>query len=185
MEASAHLPRPASAISLVFIESNLWARLEPAARGFELTIHTPGAHDMVVVTTEGSLAAVLNGSLSASAAFDRGQIAIDGEAPARDAIARLLMAALDSTVASGSSTDGAQSADAILRPPALIASRSAADMERRKFRARRKRGRRRPISTMKMRETANVPSPDAFAGHFCRTTWPNYLAELVGRIIWP
>jgi hypothetical protein len=49
----------------------------------------------------------LNGGLSASAAFDRGLIAIDDDAPARDANARLLMAALDSTVASGSTTDGA------------------------------------------------------------------------------
>ena len=109
MEASAHLPHPASAISLVFIESNLWARFEPAARGFELAVHTPGAHDgdMVVVTTEGSLAAVMNGRLSASAAFDRGLIAIDGEAPARDVIVRLLIAALDSAAASSSTTDGA------------------------------------------------------------------------------
>jgi hypothetical protein len=90
-------PRPERAMSVVFIESDLWARLEPGPQGFELILHTPGARDgdVVVVTSEGSIAAIMDGRLSAEVAFNRGLIAIDGEAATRDAIQKLLLAAFD------------------------------------------------------------------------------------------
>jgi hypothetical protein len=89
--------RPERAIAVVFIESDLWARFEPGPQGFELILHTPGARDgdVVVVTSEGSIAALMEGRLSADVAFNRRLIAVDGEAPAREAIQKLLMAAFD------------------------------------------------------------------------------------------
>jgi hypothetical protein len=89
--------RPERAISVVFIESDLWARLERRPQGFDLVLHTPGARegDVVVVTSEGAIAAILDGRLSADAAFERGLVAIDGEVAVREAIQKLLMAAFD------------------------------------------------------------------------------------------
>jgi len=89
-------PAPgAPALSLVFIESDLWARYEPASAGYAVTVHTPGprAGDVMVVTSEAGIAAVLEGRLPVAAALKRGLIAIDGDAA--DAVHHLLLAALD------------------------------------------------------------------------------------------
>jgi hypothetical protein len=101
-------PRPERAIAVVFIESDLWARLEPGPQGFELILHTPGARDgdVVVVTSEGSIAAIMDGRLSAEVAFNRRLIAIDGEPAARDAIQKLLLAAFDPAPSSRSAAYG-------------------------------------------------------------------------------
>jgi hypothetical protein len=101
-------PRPGSAVSLVFIESDLWARFEPAAQGFELAAHTPGARagDVVVVTSEGGLAAIMDGRLPASVAFERGLIAVDGDEAARSAVQALLLAAFDPVQSSQLRTTG-------------------------------------------------------------------------------
>jgi hypothetical protein len=103
--------QPEAAISVVFIESNLWARLEPA-RGWELTVHTLGARegDLVVVTSEGGIAAVMDGRLSAKVAFDRGLIAIDGEDVRRNALQELFMAAFGPVASSSSGAQGARHA---------------------------------------------------------------------------
>ena len=98
LSAGALRAQPEQAISMVFIESNLWARFEPGPQGFGMTAHTAGARqgDVVVVTSESGIAAVLDGRLPVSVALDRGLIAIDGEPAAREAIKGLMMAALGS-----------------------------------------------------------------------------------------
>jgi hypothetical protein len=83
-------------ISLVFIESDLWARFEPGPRGFGVSAHIQGARegDTVVVTSEGAMAAVLDGRLPAQVAFDRGLIAVEGQPAATDTLKRLMLASL-------------------------------------------------------------------------------------------
>jgi len=87
----------APSLSLVFIESDLWARYAPGPGGYSVAVHTPGprAGDVSVVTSEPGLAAVLGGRILPSVAFERGLIALDGEEGARQAVQRLLLAALD------------------------------------------------------------------------------------------
>jgi hypothetical protein len=104
--------RPGRAIAVVLIESDLWARFEPGPQGFELTLHTPGPRDgdLVVVTSEGSLAAILDGRLSPEVALDRHLIAIDAEAPAREAARRLLLAAFDAAPSSRSAGNAGHAA---------------------------------------------------------------------------
>ncbi len=104
--------RPGRAIAVVLIESDLWARFAPGPQGFELTLHTPGPRDgdLVVVTSEGSVAAILDGRLSPQVALDRGLIAIDAEAPAHEAARRLLLAAFDSAPRSPSAGNAGRAA---------------------------------------------------------------------------
>jgi hypothetical protein len=71
----------APSFAVLFIESQLWSRLKPTATGFDLELHAAGAEpqDVVIVTNETVLASLLDGSLSAQAALDRGLAAVDGE----------------------------------------------------------------------------------------------------------
>jgi hypothetical protein len=102
-ELARRLPAPpapgAPAISLVLIESDLWARYEPAAEGYGVAVHVPGprAGDVMVVTSEAAIVAVLERRLPVEAALERGLIAIDGGAAA--AVQRLLLSALDPAAA--------------------------------------------------------------------------------------
>lgn len=82
----------APAISLLFIDSKLWARITPGPQGYALQVHAPGAHpgDVVIVTSEAILAAVLDGTMAAQRALDLGLIAIDG-APDQTAATRDLV----------------------------------------------------------------------------------------------
>jgi hypothetical protein len=100
--------QPGPAISLVFIESDLWARLEPGPHGFAVTPHISGARegDAVVVTSEGAIGAVLDGRLPAKVALDRGLIAINGKPAAGETLRELMIAALGE--ASASATTGAR-----------------------------------------------------------------------------
>ena len=68
-------------ISLLFIDSKLWSRFSPGPQGYELQVHTTGAspEDVVIVTSEAILAAVLDGTMPAQKALDLGLIAIDGK----------------------------------------------------------------------------------------------------------
>ena len=114
----AGLTPPPRAISLVFIESNLWARLTPAAQGFDLALHTPaaGAGDAVVLTSEGAIAAVLDGRLPVRLALERGLIAIDGDDSER--AKDLIIAALERGEAPAAGTVGARNAPVRLFGPA-------------------------------------------------------------------
>jgi hypothetical protein len=104
--------QPEAAISVVFIESNLWARLEPGPRRWELTVHTLGAREgnLVVVTSEGGIAAVMDGRLSAKVAFDRGLIAIDGDELRRNAVQEFFVTAFGPVASSSSGPRGARNA---------------------------------------------------------------------------
>jgi hypothetical protein len=108
--SAASAPQPTTAISLLFIESNLWARFEPGPRGLGVAVHTPGARDgdAVIFTSEAGIAAVLDGRLSVKVALDRGLIAVDGPNSAGDTTKELMLAALDAaeSPASGGGRSG-------------------------------------------------------------------------------
>jgi hypothetical protein len=106
--SAASASRATPAISLLFIESNLWARFEPGPQGLGISVHTPGAGDgdAVIFTSEAGIAAVLDGRLPVKVALDRGLIAVDGASSAGDKTRELILAALD---APDSSTAGAVS----------------------------------------------------------------------------
>ncbi len=86
----------AGPISIVFIDSNLWARLVPTAAGLELSVHTAGAQDgdAVIVTSEAIVTALLERDLMAADATEKGLVAIEG--PASEATRNLVLAAFDS-----------------------------------------------------------------------------------------
>jgi hypothetical protein len=91
-------------LSVLFIDSGLWARLTPTAAGFAMDIHTGGAQpgDVAVITSEPVLVAILDKRLPMADAIERGVIAIDGES--EDATRRLIAEALNAEarpVASG------------------------------------------------------------------------------------
>src|SRR5262245_63512643 len=102
--SAASASQPDMTISLVFIESNLWARFEPGPQGLAISVHTPGARDgdVVVFTSEAGIAAVLDGRLPVSAALDRGLIAIDETHSAAARTRALILAALDAALSPGS-----------------------------------------------------------------------------------
>jgi hypothetical protein len=79
-------------LSVVFIDSNLWGRLTPGPQGYVLEPHAEGARDgdVVVVTSEGVLAAILDGDIPMTAALTRGLVVVDGEAAASAATRTLL-----------------------------------------------------------------------------------------------
>ena len=57
-------------LSLLFIESQFWSSLKATTHGFDLELHTAGpeAQDVVIVTNETVLSALIDGSLSPHAA---------------------------------------------------------------------------------------------------------------------
>ncbi|MFY9658968.1 MAG: hypothetical protein WAK01_20685 [Methylocystis sp.] len=83
----------APSLALLFIESQLWSRLKPTATTFDLELHAAGAEpqDVVIVTNETVLASLLDGSLSAQAALDRGLVALDGEPSAVAVLREILL----------------------------------------------------------------------------------------------
>ncbi len=111
--SAASAKQPTAPISLLFIESNLWARFEPGPRGIDIAVHTPGARDgdVVIFTSEAGLAAVLDGRLPVKAALDRGLIAVDGP-NSGDRTKDLILAALDAPESSAAGTLSGQGAPA-------------------------------------------------------------------------
>jgi hypothetical protein len=96
--ALAGIRKEASApISVLFIDSGLWARLTPKADGLTMEIHTAGVQpgDVAVITSETVLTAILEKRLPVADALESGVIAIDGEAA--DATRHLIAKALDAT----------------------------------------------------------------------------------------
>jgi hypothetical protein len=79
-------------ISVLLGDSRLWSRLSPAARGYAIATHTAGprAGDVVVVTHEAVLAALVSGKLSIATALDRGLLVVDGESTAVESVRSLL-----------------------------------------------------------------------------------------------
>ena len=88
---------PAPSISLLFIDSKLWSKFSPGPQGYELQVHTSGAspEDIVIVTSETILAAVLDGTMPAQKALDLGLIAIDGKQDDAEAMRHAVVAATD------------------------------------------------------------------------------------------
>jgi hypothetical protein len=86
-------------ISLLFIDSKLWARYSPGPKGYELQVHTSGASpdDIVIVTSEAILAAVLDGAMTAQKALDLGLIAIDGKPDEAGEVRTVVVTATDRT----------------------------------------------------------------------------------------
>ena len=107
--SAASASQTAPAISLLFIESNLWARFEPGSHGLGITVHTPGARDgdVVVSTSEAGIAAVLDGRLPVKVAFDRGLIAVDDTNSAGNRTKQLILTALDAAESPISNAVGA------------------------------------------------------------------------------
>ncbi|MBR1235199.1 hypothetical protein [Bradyrhizobium sp. AUGA SZCCT0182] len=85
------------AISILFIDSNLWARLSPGRQNYELQAHTSGAlpGDTVIVTSEAILAALLNGTMQARTALDLGLITIDGDKAEAEIMRRAIVEAIN------------------------------------------------------------------------------------------
>lgn len=85
-----------AATSMIFVDSSLWSRFTPATGGVALEVHTagPAADDLVLVTGEGVLAAVLEGRLTAAVALERGLILLEGEPAAVAALSVVLQQAL-------------------------------------------------------------------------------------------
>ena len=79
-------------ISVLLVDSRLWSRLSADARGYAIATHTAGpqAGDVVVVTHEAVLAALVSGKLSIATALDRGLLVVDGESTAVDSVRSLL-----------------------------------------------------------------------------------------------
>ena len=84
-----------------------------------MKVHTsgPSEGDVTVLTSEPGIAAVLAGRFPAAVALERGLIALDGDAARRDAMQRLLLAALDPTSSSPAAA-GTRSAPVQLFGPA-------------------------------------------------------------------
>ena len=120
LSAAAAHSYPEQAISVVLIESNLWARFEPGAQGYGVTAHIAGARqgDVVLVTSEGGIAAVLDGRLPFEVALDRGLIAIDADPFAGEAIKELMLVALGGPEPRPSAAAGTRNAPARLFGPA-------------------------------------------------------------------
>lgn len=87
-----------TSVSILFIDSGLWARYTLSPHGVDLEAHTAGARDgeAVIVTSEAILAAIVDRRMAVDVALARGAMVIDGLPPSADAIRRLLVAALSS-----------------------------------------------------------------------------------------
>jgi hypothetical protein len=93
------------AVSVLFIDSGLWARLTPGPQGLTMDVHTAGAEtgDVVIVTNEPVLTAILEKRLPVSVAFERELIVVDGESAAVEKVSRQMVAALDERALSAAS----------------------------------------------------------------------------------
>ncbi len=75
-------PKKLPQISVLLIDSRLWTRLRADASGYAIEAHAtgPAPGDVVIVTNEFVLAALIDGSLDARRALDIGVVAVDGDA---------------------------------------------------------------------------------------------------------
>lgn len=86
-------------ISLLFIDSQLWARFSSGPQGYDLQVHTsgPSPNDVVIVTIETILAGVIDGTMQAQKALDVGLIAIDGKEDQVEMMRSIMVTATDRT----------------------------------------------------------------------------------------
>ncbi len=79
-------------VALVLVEAHLWGRITPGSSGARFDAHVagPDAGDVVVVTGEPVLRALLDGRLGWDAALAAGLVVVDGPAQARDRLAHFL-----------------------------------------------------------------------------------------------
>jgi len=80
------------AVAVVLVEAHLWSRIVPASAGTQLQFHAdgPAPGDVVVVTGEPALRALLDGRMSWEAAIASGLVVIEGPAEGRGQLARHL-----------------------------------------------------------------------------------------------
>jgi hypothetical protein len=76
---------PPPAFSIVFIDTMLWSRFVPADDSFEVRIHQDGPQpeDLVVISDEAVIAAILSGKVEAKDAVEASLIRIYGDADAK------------------------------------------------------------------------------------------------------
>lgn len=69
-------------VSVLLVDSQMWSRFKATESGYELTPHTagPADGDIVVLTGEPVIAAMIDGRLPLKTAFETGVLAVDGEA---------------------------------------------------------------------------------------------------------
>lgn len=79
-------------VALVLIEAHLWGRITSAPDGtrFEPHVAGPAAGDVIVVTAEPALKALLDGRMTWEAALAAGLVVVDGPSEGRDRLARFL-----------------------------------------------------------------------------------------------
>jgi len=83
---------PATPVTVLLVESGLWTRFTWTLQGYTPQIHVPGpeADDVVAVTSEAVVAAMLDGRIKTSQALERGLLVFDGPEPeARRTAARM------------------------------------------------------------------------------------------------
>jgi hypothetical protein len=79
-------------VALVLVEAHLWGRITPASAGtrFEAHVGGPAGGDVILVTGEPALRALLDGRISWDAAIATGLVVVDGPSEGRERLARFL-----------------------------------------------------------------------------------------------
>ena len=79
-------------VALVLVEAHLWGRITSGPNGmrFEPHVAGPAAGDVVLVTAEPALKALLDGRITWEAALAAGLVVVDGPPQGRDQLARFL-----------------------------------------------------------------------------------------------
>ena len=79
-------------VAVVLVEAHLWSRIVSGSAGTQLQFHAdgPATGDVVVVTGEPALRALLDGRISWNAAIASGLVVIEGPAEGRGQLARHL-----------------------------------------------------------------------------------------------
>jgi hypothetical protein len=97
---------PLPPVALVLVEARLWARYSMDYGKLSLASHVPGpvADDVVVLTGEPVLKALLDGSISAERALAEGILAVSGSSNSGARVEEALRRALDGSAGSPSAT---------------------------------------------------------------------------------
>lgn len=84
--AQRRLSGSAAPISILLVDSGLWTQLDP------LVVHATGPRpgDVIVLTSEPVLAALLDGRLPIAAALERGLVVVDGDVAPAGAVGAMI-----------------------------------------------------------------------------------------------